>query len=309
MSKSQEVRVIGVDLHPSCFAAAAMKNQHQRLWLHSRVNILDLNNWLEKNINFTDILVIEAGANSTAFCKTVIEFGAQCIILDSVRVGQIKKAYCKTDKDDCVKIAKCYLSGLSNKVWTPDNKTVIRREVLAKFQQAKKAVVKVKNMIRGYMTGHNLVRPTGVQIYSEKGKSWLIKSYNWDAIQIGLIELLYSDLNHAIQTKKALTSIIAKEVISDPKIMSLLKLCGVRTLTAFALAAAVGDINRFDCPKKLAAYLGLIPSVTQSGINKRHGATGKGGRKETRTFMVQGLRQYLNQAMNMEPDLSNGGKQ
>ncbi|MCM8528035.1 MAG: IS110 family transposase [Lentisphaeraceae bacterium] len=293
MSKTQEIRVIGIDLHPSCFAAAAMKNQHQKLWLHPKINITDLDNWLKNNIRPSDVLVVEAGANSTVFCKTVVKFGAQCIILDSIRVGQIKKAYCKTDKEDCVKIAKCYLSGLSNKVWTPDNDTVIRREVLVKFQQAKKAVTKVKNMINSYLTTYNLAKPKGLRVYSEKGKGWLLKSNDWSPIQIGLIEILYSDLEHAIKTKKAITSIIAREVISNPRILSLLKLCGVRTLTAFALAAAVGDINRFESPKKLAAYLGLIPSVTQSGVNKRHGATGKGGRKETRTFMVQGAQAIL----------------
>ena len=72
-----------------------------------------------------------------------------------------------------------------------------------------------------------------------------------------------------------------------------MKLCGVRSITAFAMIAAIGDINRFSNPKKLAAYLGLIPSVNQSGENIKYGGVGKGGRKETRTFMIQGAHSVL----------------
>lgn len=66
----------------------------------------DLKHWLFKNIRTTDTLVIEACNNSFEFARIVSEFGAQCLVLNSTQVGQIGKAYCKTDKEDCVKIAK-----------------------------------------------------------------------------------------------------------------------------------------------------------------------------------------------------------
>jgi transposase len=44
-----------------------------------------------------------------------------------------------------------------------------------------------------------------------------------------------------------------------------MRLLGVRHIVAFAVAAVVGDIARFANPKKLVAYLGLTPSVEDSG--------------------------------------------
>ena len=40
------------------------------------------------------------------------------------------------------------------------------------------------------------------------------------------------------------------------------------------IEAVVGDITRFANPKKLVAYLGLAPSVADSGLSIR----GRGGR-------------------------------
>ena len=295
MSKkqTQKSRIIGIDLHPSCFAAAAFSKGKKQLWLHERIEIGDLKNWLENNIKSTDTLILEAGCNSFEFCRIVTTFGAGCIILDSIKVGQIGKTYCKTDKHDAQKIAKIYLSDLANNVWVPDKKTTLRREVLSKFQQAKKSLTKTKNMIRSYMTEHNLQKPQGLKLYTEKGKIWLKKSYKWDAIQFELIDILFNELEHTKETKKKIARIMILDIMNDAKVFSLVKLCGVRCITAFAIAAAVGDISRFENSKKLAAYLGLIPSVNQSGENKRHGGVGKGGRKETRSFIVQGAQALL----------------
>ena len=142
MNKNQEERIIGVDIHPCCIAATAFTLKGEKLWLHNRVEMYDLKHWLYKNITSRDTLVIEACNNSFEFARIVSEFGAQCVVLNSIQVGQIGKAYCKTDKEDCVKIAKIYLSGLTEKVWQPDQKTILRREVLKKYQQSNKAVTK-----------------------------------------------------------------------------------------------------------------------------------------------------------------------
>ena len=40
---------------------------------------------------------------------------------------------------------------------------------------------------------------------------------------------------------------------------------GVNVICAATFMAAVGEIGRFPSPRKLAAYLGLDPKVSQSG--------------------------------------------
>ena len=295
-------RIIGIDIHPRCFAAAALTVNKRKIWLHARVEMTDLDHWLEKNISLGDVLVLESGSNSFSFAKKVIAHGAECIVLDSVKVGKISKSYLKTDKEDAVKIAKIYLSGLADEIWQPDQKTVMRRQVLSKYTQNKKTIIKTKNMIKSFLTENGVQFPKGKKLYSEKSRNMLLSHSELEMTQKLLLGLLYEDLDHALKTKKTLAKIMAQDLISDENAMGLIKLCGIRTICAFALVAAAGDIKRFPTPKKFAAYLGLVPSVQQSGDNKRHGSIGKGGRKETRTFLVQGA-----QALLKSSDIYGGG--
>ena len=296
MSKSKKVerRIIGIDIHPRCFAAAALTINKKTLWVHKRVEMVDLDNWLTKNICAGDVLVLESGSNSFFFAKKVIEHGVECIILDSVKVGKVNKSYLKNDKDDAVKIAKIHLSGLADdEVWQPDPKTIMRRQILSKYNQANKSITRGKNQIKSFLVENGLSFPKGKKVYSKESKEQLLKHESLDISQRLLLEMLFDDLEHFQKNKKTLAKIMAQDLLSDPNAIGLIKLCGIRTICAFALVAAAGDIKRFPTAKKFAAYLGLVPSVNQSGDNKRHGGIGKAGRKETRTFMIQGAQAVL----------------
>ena len=239
------------------------------------------------------ICVLESGSNSFSFAKKVIAHNVQCIILDSVKVGKISKSYLKTDKEDAVKIATIYLSGLANQIWQPDQKTVLRRQVLSKYTQNNKSIIKAKNMIKSFLVENGISFPKGKKVYSTQSKNWLLNHDALETTQKLLVNLLYEDLEHAVRNKKTIAKIMAQDLLSDENAMGLIKLCGIRTICAFALLAAAGDIKRFPTPKKFAAYLGLVPSVKQSGDNIRHGTIGRMGRKETRTYLTQGAQAVL----------------
>ncbi|WP_442870073.1 transposase, partial [Bradyrhizobium sp. CCBAU 45394] len=71
---------------------------------------------------------------------------------------------------------------------------------------------------------------------------------------------------------------IAREAMSDPIIRRLMTLPGVDMTVASGVAAAVGDIRRFADPTRLVSYLGLNPSVRQSGEGSAyHGRITKQG--------------------------------
>jgi len=56
-----------------------------------------------------------------------------------------------------------------------------------------------------------------------------------------------------------------------PVVDALQALRGVSFVTAVGLVAEVGDIRRFDHPRQLMAYLGLVPSEYSSGPSVRRG--------------------------------------
>jgi transposase len=69
---------------------------------------------------------------------------------------------------------------------------------------------------------------------------------------------------------------------------------GVDVAAACTLIAAIGDIRRFDSPRKPAAHLGLDPRVRQSGEKPaRHGHISKRGNPHARHVLVEAARQAI----------------
>src|SRR5215471_14749436 len=69
---------------------------------------------------------------------------------------------------------------------------------------------------------------------------------------------------------------------------------GIDYTVAQTCLAAIGEVSRFPSGKKLAAYLGLNPSMRQSGPHGYHGPITKQGNAHGRWLLVQAA-QHLGQ--------------
>src|SRR5262249_58369155 len=67
---------------------------------------------------------------------------------------------------------------------------------------------------------------------------------------------------------------------------------GIDTLTAFVLCLEIGDFHRFQRPGQLASWLGLVPSLDQSGESRRQGAITKTGSSYPRRLLVEASWHY-----------------
>jgi transposase len=79
---------------------------------------------------------------------------------------------------------------------------------------------------------------------------------------------------------------------------------GIGLLTATALVAFVGDVERFRSGRHLASYLGLTPRESSSGLRRRLGRISKRGDPYLRTLLIHGARSVLCHAKKAkrEPD-------
>jgi len=67
---------------------------------------------------------------------------------------------------------------------------------------------------------------------------------------------------------------------------------GVRLITAMTMLAEMGNITRFDSPRQLMAYLGLVPNEHTSGSHRRQGAITKTGNGHVRRVLVEAAWSY-----------------
>lgn len=73
----------------------------------------------------------------------------------------------------------------------------------------------------------------------------------------------------------------------QPVVQALRALRGVDTVAAMTLIAELGNLRRFDSPRQLMAYLGLVPSEQSSGNTMRRGGITKTGNGHARRILVE----------------------
>ena len=82
--------------------------------------------------------------------------------------------------------------------------------------------------------------------------------------------------------------LIASAALESPEIRRLMTVPGVNVIVAATFLAAIGDIRRFESPRKLVGYLGLDPRVRQSGSGPAaHGRISKQGSIRARHTLVE----------------------
>jgi transposase len=78
----------------------------------------------------------------------------------------------------------------------------------------------------------------------------------------------------------------------EPVVEALMALRGVSLITAVTVLAELGDLSRFESPRQLMSYLGLVPSEYSSGGKRRQGALTKTGNGHVRRVLVESAWNY-----------------
>lgn len=87
-------------------------------------------------------------------------------------------------------------------------------------------------------------------------------------------------MDQAVERKAAIEKqimVLLPDWSLGPVVEALQSLRGVALAVAAGVAAEVGDIQRFDSPRQLMAYLGLVPGEHSSGETRRPTSITKAG--------------------------------
>ncbi len=285
-------RVVALDSHPDTFTAALLRGPTPASALtekiFNRVPIAQLAGWARKHTAAEDLFVLEASGNSFQVVRTLAAAGRQALVLESCQMGKLKEAHANNDQISAVRIGKAYLAGTAKVVWVPDPQTQERRDWFHAHRKAVKRTTQIRNRLRSYLSDQGVRLKTGTPLATGKAAvEQLRKTRDWSPRQWQVLEGLLMELRHADEQRSHWRSLIAQEVLADPQLLSIVRLCGVREMVAFALGALIGDIHRFAEPAKLVKYIGLNPAFDDSGEGTWHGGIAGHGRKDLRGLLIE----------------------
>jgi transposase len=258
-----------------------------------------LPSWAKKHTSAEDLLVLEASGNSFQIVRTLAAAERRALVLESCQMGKLKEAHANNDKISAERIGKAYLAGTAKEVWVPDSKTQERRDWFHAHRKVVKRATQMRNRLQSYLSDNGVRLPKGTPLAKGKAATeQLRKLCSWTPRQWQVIEGLLMELRHADEQRAHWRSLIAQEVLSDPQLLSIIRLCGVREMVAFALGALVGDIHRFTEPRKLVKYIGLNPAFDDSGEGTWHGGIAGHGRKDLRCLLIEAAQSILRGSKN-----------
>ena len=291
-------RVIGFDSHPDSFTAAILRGPTPAAAIvekvFNQVPMAQLPSWAQKHTTGQDLLVLEASGNSFQVVRPLAALGRPAKVLESCQMGKLKEAHANNDKISAVRIGKAYLAGTAKEVWVPDPKTQEWRDWFHAYRKATQRTTQMRARLRSYLSDNGVRLKEGTRL-TQLGPAELEirQARSWSPRQWPVIEILLAELRHADQQRQHWHRLIAQEVLAEPELLALVRLCGVREIIAFALAAFIGDIKRFASPKQLVKYVGLNPAFDDSGASAWSGGIGGHGHKLLRSLLIEGAQAIL----------------
>ena len=291
-------RVIGFDCHPDSFTAAIVRGPTPAAAvvekIYNKVPLAQLQRWAQKHTTPQDLFVLEASGNSFDVVRRLAAIQRHARVVESCHMGRLKEAHANNDKLSAVRIGKAYLAGTTKEVWVPDAKTQGWRDWLHAYRKTTKRSTQARNSLLSYLSDNGVRLPPGTDLTGgAKAEETLRAARAWTPRQWQVIEVMRLQLRHAEEQRDTWHRLIAQEVLAEPELISIVRLCGVREITAFALGAFIGDIQRFANPKKLVKYVGLNPAFDDSGKEEWHGGIGGHGNKYLRCLLVEGAQAIL----------------
>ena len=135
-----------------------------------------------------------------------------------------------------------------------------------------------------------------------QGKAWTKRHREWltaQRFELAVHETVFqqylAEADHQTARVAELEGAIAKAAEDWslwPMARALMALRGVDLITAATVLAELGDLTRFDSPRQLMAYLGLVPSEHSSGESTRRGGITKAGNGHARRVLVESAWSY-----------------
>jgi transposase len=279
------MRVIGLDVHRSFAVVAILEGGELRSG--GRIDLTrDAVLAFGRQLRADDEVVLEATGNTAVIVRLLRPFVRRVVIANPLQVRAIAHAKVKTDKIDAAVLAKLHASGFLPEVWMPDEATETIRRLVAQRGQVVRQMTRTKNRIHGILHA-NLIPPYLGNLFGAAGRSWLAEQPLAEDEKLAIQRHL-ADLDHRAADLAALDQALALRALEDEQVRRLMTIGGVDATVALGLLAAIGDIARFTSPAKLVSYLGLNPSVRQSGSGPaHHGRISKQGRAHARGMLVE----------------------
>ncbi len=241
----------------------------------------------------------EAGPCGYGVYREIMESGHDCAVVAPSLIPRKPGDRVKTDRRDALMLARLHRSGDLTPVWVPGPEQEAMRDLTRGREDMKAMELKARQRLGAFLLRHGRVYRAGKSRWTQAHFRWLEEQAFEQPVQQVVFQEYVDAVTQAQarvagmegQMREALASWSLRAVVE-----ALMSLRGVQLITAMTVLAELGDLSRFDSPRQLMSFLGLVPSEHSSGERRRQGAITKTGNGHVRRVLVEAAWHYRHPA-------------
>ena len=310
MSK-HSILFIGLDTHKEFVEVAYIEDQRGAKPIHlgrqptSKIAIKKLARQFESKYPDTTLhFVYEAGPCGYWIYRLLTSLGHCCYVVAPSLIPKKPGDRVKTDKRDAMMLAKLLKSEDLTPIYVPEPEDEAVRDLSRAREVAMKDLKDAKYQLKAMLLRNNINCKTKDN-WSAAHLRWLTELVLPHPAQQIVLQEAIQTITERIRRVERLDNELSHQVASwryYPVVKAVQAMRGVRLLVATGVVAELGDLNRFDHPRKLMSYVGLVSSEHSSGGKRRLGAITKCGNGRARRLLIEGAHSYRYSA-NISTDL------
>jgi transposase len=294
MSQSSTLYV-GMDVHKESIAVAYVAKAH-----HAEVTFLgtmgtrqvDIDQLVRKLQSKAKhlVFVYEAGPCGYWLYRYLTKQGHLCWVVAPSLIPKKAGDRVKTDRRDAVQLARLMRSGDLTPVSVPRVEDEAIRDLSRAREDALRDLKAAKCRLKAFLLRQD-IRYTGAANWGPAHLRWLSEVVCPTPAQ----QIVFQEYVRAVNEHTERLGRLEQELQDQakawrlhPVVEALQALRGVQFTVAVTTVAELGDLTRFENPRQLMKFLGLIPSEYSSGERRRQGSLTKAGNTHARRALVEG---------------------
>ena len=240
------------------------------------------------------VFAYEAGPCGYGLYRYLRAKGETCRVVAPSLTPKRSGQRVKTNRRDALELARLSRSGDLVDVWVPSVEDEAMRDVCRARDGARITLKAAKLRLSSFLLRHGLAY-SGRTNWTAAHRRYLAKVVCPTPVQ----QIVFQELVHAVDEQAERMARLENELVElgpswrlRPVVEAIQALRGVQWLVAVTVIAELGDLTRFDNPRQLAAFVGLIPSEHSSGNSRRQGGITKTGNGRARRALVEAAWAY-----------------
>lgn len=232
----------------------------------------------------------EAGPCGYGIYRQITQSGHRCDVVAPSLIPTRPGDRVKTDRRDAESLSGLHRAGELTSVWVPDKEQEAMRDLTRAREDMKSIERQTRQRLGAFLLRHGKIYDTGKSRWTQAHFRWLEKI----KFEIPVQQIVFQEYIDAVTQAQRRVNGLEKEMeraldgwCLAPVVIALMSLRGVKLITAMTVMAELGDITRFESPRQLMKYLGLVPSEHSSGSKTRRGGITKAGNGHVRRVLVE----------------------